>query len=426
MTSHFRSRAAPGQTLHVLAAFSLLELIFCAVPFPSALADQSSMPSNVHSVQPEADARIASQLTEIERMLTENEGASFNEAPKVLVSVLSLLPTASGEGRRLVMDFPALLKKHATEERASGRWKTAMYLSAFADAAEPSIRVVGAEPSVGSVPAVGSEPEQYGAEQHSIPADRPPGMESAAREGQPGEPEQTEIPPNTAPAMTTAVTENPAPSSGDKGSDMNAGLELQAAHHDQEVPTTGGTGMPTSDDLPAGPAERPSGASSPVASPAVPQQRTEDSSPRPAGSGVAGRGQTASLPSDQPRDTLRDITRGLGTPKPQIAAPAVSPLPLAVRQTLLRRGDLMFGLGDVSAARLLFARAAEAGIGTAALKLGDTYNPAVLAERRLRGIRPDPAEAEAWYRKAEALGEAQAGERLKNLDDHRLATSSGQ
>jgi hypothetical protein len=379
------------------------------------------MPSDVHSVQSAADAQIAFLLARIERMFTESDVAPFDEAPKDLITVLGLMPAASGEGRQRVMDFPALLKRRATEERTSGHWKAAMYLAAFADAAEPSIRIVGAEPSVGTGPAVGSEPEQQQAEHHPVPADRPPNMESTAREGQAAEPEQAEIPPDTAPAMATAVPENPAPPSVGKGSEMHATIELQPVQRDQETPPIGGTGMPTSNGRPADPAERPSDASSPVASPAAPLQRTEDSRPGPADSGVASRGQTALLPSALPRNMTRDPD----TPKPQIAAPAVPPLPLAVQQTLLRRGDFMFNLGDISAARLLFARAAEAGIGLAALKLGDTYNPAVLAERRLRGIKPDPAEAEAWYRRAKALGEAQAGERLKNLEDSRLAASSG-
>jgi TPR repeat protein len=76
------------------------------------------------------------------------------------------------------------------------------------------------------------------------------------------------------------------------------------------------------------------------------------------------------------------------------------------------------------AARLLFSHAAGSGIGVAALKLGDTYSPAVLAELHLSGIKADPAEAEAWYRKAQALGEAQAEERLKKLEDYRPAVSS--
>jgi TPR repeat protein len=80
----------------------------------------------------------------------------------------------------------------------------------------------------------------------------------------------------------------------------------------------------------------------------------------------------------------------------------------------------MLRLGDVSAARMLFVRAAELGIGIAALKVADTYDPAFLAEHNLRGIKADPVEAETWYRKAQAMGEPQAEEHLKSLERRRL------
>jgi TPR repeat protein len=81
----------------------------------------------------------------------------------------------------------------------------------------------------------------------------------------------------------------------------------------------------------------------------------------------------------------------------------------------------MLKLGDVSAARMLFARAAEAGIGMAALKLANTYDPVFLTEHNLRGIKPDLVQAETWYRKAVELGETQAQQRLKSLEGRRLA-----
>ncbi len=79
----------------------------------------------------------------------------------------------------------------------------------------------------------------------------------------------------------------------------------------------------------------------------------------------------------------------------------------------------MLGLGDIVAARMLFIHAASSGIGVAALKVGDTYNPGVLTGLNLRGIKADAGEAEAWYRKAQALGEPQAEERLEKPQGHR-------
>jgi TPR repeat protein len=79
---------------------------------------------------------------------------------------------------------------------------------------------------------------------------------------------------------------------------------------------------------------------------------------------------------------------------------------------------------NVAAARMLFARAANSGVGIAALKLANTYDPGFIAERNLIGIKGDPQEAEAWYRKAAALGEKQAEQRLKSLEGQRKTVAT--
>ncbi len=121
---------------------------------------------------------------------------------------------------------------------------------------------------------------------------------------------------------------------------------------------------------------------------------------------------TAGQPSsDQQQTAMLSVTA------PRVASQASPAIRLSasVRQALLKRGDAMLELKDLSAARMLFARAAEAGVAVAALKLGDTYNPTFLAQHDLRGVRPDPAVAVSWYRKALELGEAQAADRLRAL-----------
>jgi TPR repeat protein len=85
--------------------------------------------------------------------------------------------------------------------------------------------------------------------------------------------------------------------------------------------------------------------------------------------------------------------------------PQASPALLAA---LIRRGDALFELGDVSGARRFYERAAEAGSAAAAFALGRTFDPAVLTAAGALGIRPDPDAAAAWYRRAEALRAAAA------------------
>ena len=90
----------------------------------------------------------------------------------------------------------------------------------------------------------------------------------------------------------------------------------------------------------------------------------------------------------------------------------------------MERGDAMLNQRNVVAARLLFARAADAGVGLAAIKLAETYEPQFIADHNLIGIKGNEQEAEAWYRKAAALGETQADQRLRTLEGRRktLAT----
>jgi len=85
----------------------------------------------------------------------------------------------------------------------------------------------------------------------------------------------------------------------------------------------------------------------------------------------------------------------------------------------------MLSIGDISAARLLFARAAESENGEAALALGDTYNPVFLAEHGVVGPQADPKLARAWYRKALAFGEPLAREHLAGLSGGMHADAQG-
>jgi len=82
---------------------------------------------------------------------------------------------------------------------------------------------------------------------------------------------------------------------------------------------------------------------------------------------------------------------------------------------LLTRGDTLFSKGDIYAARLFYERAADAGDGQAALRLGETFDPVFLDLARLRGVRGDLSAALFWYRRSRDLGVAEAGLLLKSL-----------
>jgi TPR repeat protein len=101
---------------------------------------------------------------------------------------------------------------------------------------------------------------------------------------------------------------------------------------------------------------------------------------------------------------------------PHVAAPEAPPRASpATVAALLRRGHAVLGLGDISAARRFFERAAAAGSGEAALAAGGTYDPTVLATLAIAGIRPDPDAAAVWYSIAASLGAPEAEARLAVL-----------
>jgi hypothetical protein len=79
---------------------------------------------------------------------------------------------------------------------------------------------------------------------------------------------------------------------------------------------------------------------------------------------------------------------------------------------MLARGDSLLAVGDITSARLFYERAANAGDGQAALRLGESYDPTFLERAQLR-VPGDRALAVFWYRRARELGESKAEIRLK-------------
>jgi ABC-type protease/lipase transport system fused ATPase/permease subunit len=118
-------------------------------------------------------------------------------------------------------------------------------------------------------------------------------------------------------------------------------------------------------------------------------------------------------------------TTALDATKPE-AAPTVAPHGPATAAgqprpsaeeiaALLARGDGFFAAGDVASARLLYERAAEAGDGQAAVRLGHTFDPVFLYHAHQRGLRGDVDKALDWYRRARELGTGESEAGLKSF-----------
>ena len=67
---------------------------------------------------------------------------------------------------------------------------------------------------------------------------------------------------------------------------------------------------------------------------------------------------------------------------------------------LVKKGDEQLGEGNIAAARLFYERAADAGNGQGAMRMGATFDPSFLGRAGQHGAQGDPMKAQAWYRKA--------------------------
>jgi len=115
----------------------------------------------------------------------------------------------------------------------------------------------------------------------------------------------------------------------------------------------------------------------------------------------------ASLPVPKGSDATPGATLSVSTADSS-NAPVEAPGSAALNSALLARGDALLVIGDFSTARMFYERAANAGHGQAALRLGETYDPAFLARTGFIGARANPAIAAHWYQRARELGVPEA------------------
>jgi hypothetical protein len=167
------------------------------------------------------------------------------------------------------------------------------------------------------------------------------------------------------------------------------------------------------------------------------------SPPRAPPDHLAERREVAAAKPTLPQGSVVPPTGGDSRPASPVAAgprPAAAPassgrtdLPRSVAdpvtiQALLRRGRALLALGDISAARRFFERAAASGSAEAARAAGSTYDAAVLALLPTAGIAPDPAAAAAWYHLADrldAMAAASAGADAAGRASARDGSSGG-
>jgi TPR repeat protein len=121
------------------------------------------------------------------------------------------------------------------------------------------------------------------------------------------------------------------------------------------------------------------------------------------------------LRAGTPLKTSPDAAEESG-PAPKSARQPAAPQDRERALRLMKKGDALLEDGDVSAARLFFERAADAGLAEAAMALAATYDKAEIERLKLRGILPDAKEARRWYDRARLLGASGAEARLRQID----------
>jgi hypothetical protein len=125
-------------------------------------------------------------------------------------------------------------------------------------------------------------------------------------------------------------------------------------------------------------------------------------------------------PVQPPRALERETVARLPAAPPAADVPPASKPPVRTLSQddivlLIKQGEQFIAAGDVVTARIVFQRAAEAGDPNAAVALGATYDPTVLARLGVVGMGADVEKARSWYQKAESLGSPEAARRLKIL-----------
>jgi TPR repeat protein len=124
----------------------------------------------------------------------------------------------------------------------------------------------------------------------------------------------------------------------------------------------------------------------------------------PAASATSVRAET---PAAVPASPAPDQAVSAGQPVRTLDAESI--------KLLMQQGEQFVASGDLVAARLVYRRAAESGNAAAALALGATFDPIVLAKIGVRGVGADVEKARSWYERAKEFGSPDAPRRLEML-----------
>jgi hypothetical protein len=141
--------------------------------------------------------------------------------------------------------------------------------------------------------------------------------------------------------------------------------------------------------------------------------------------GMSARDEMLSQRPETPQPRQSSEGEAMAMVQPSATGARAPPSSKAIRvldpeeiKLLMKQGEQLIAAGDVVTARTVFRRAADAGNANAAIALGATYDPSVLAKLGVVGVSADVEKARSWYQKAADLGSPDARGRLDVLADH--------
>jgi TPR repeat protein len=255
--------------------------------------------------------------------------------------------------------------------------------------AEPAVSPPSAETAAPAEPA--ATPSSAETAAPAEPATAPPSGETMA----PAEPAASPLSAETAAPAEPAAT----PSSGETGASAEPAASPPSA--ETAAPAEPAASPPSAET--AAPAEP--AASPPSAETAAPAE--------PAASPPSAETAAPAEPVPAPAETAPQ-----GVSVAATADKASTPLLLPAEQitALLARGDEFVRMRDIASARLLYERAADAGNGRAALRMGESFDPAFLDRIGIYRMAGDRQLALSWYRRARDLGDAEAAQLLEKSE----------
>lgn len=129
-------------------------------------------------------------------------------------------------------------------------------------------------------------------------------------------------------------------------------------------------------------------------------QIAKSGSENPADAGVTSSTVNQTVPT---ASTLSDTTKSDDTTKIAALPSQQSENAGSVAQ-LMRQGDVLLDRKDIIGARKYYRTAADLGSADAALSLGQTYDPAYYASKKMDGSNADTKQALIWYQEALSRG----------------------